>query len=234
VTDDGWLKRLLHYCTHYPGRLTVTLLGSVLAMGGTAAVPLIQRSIVDNAILTHKQALGPLVILLVAVGVVVYIASYLRRYHGGRISLDVQHDVRLDMFRAVSALDGRRQDQLDTGQVIGRTTSDITMLQALLALGPLTIGNLLLFVVSLIAMLWLSPLLTLVAVAVGPGLYIVAALSRRTLFPATWEAQQQASMVAGVVNDAVVGVRVVKGFGQEAQELQKVETAAKRLYRPCR
>jgi ATP-binding cassette subfamily B protein len=55
-------------------------------------------------------------------------------------------------------------------------------------------------------------------------------LSRRTLFPATWEAQQQASLVAGVVNDAVVGVRVVKGFGQETQELQKVETAAKRLY----
>ena len=199
-------------------------------MAATAATPLIQRSIVDGAILSHREPLTPLVGLLVVAATSTYMASYLRRYQGGRISLDVQHDIRRDTFASVSALDGRRQDQLDTGQVIGRTTSDITMVQSLLALGPVTVGNLLLFVISLIAMLWLSPLLTLVALAVGPGLYWVAARSRRTLFPATWEAQQQAGTVAGVVNDAVVGVRVVKGFGQEHQELAKVESVAKQLY----
>ena len=41
----------------------------------------------------------------------------------------------------------------------------------------------------------------------------------RTLFPATWDAQQRAGEVAGVVDEAVTGVRVVKGFGQEDREL---------------
>jgi ATP-binding cassette, subfamily B, bacterial len=54
--------------------------------------------------------------------------------------------------------------------------------------------------------------------------------SRRKLFPATWDAQQQAGNVAGVVEGAVTGVRVVKGFGQEEQEVERVEEASGFLY----
>ena len=46
--------------------------------------------------------------------------------------------------------------------------------------------------------------------------------SRRTLFPASWDAQQQAADVAAVVDEAVTGVRVVKGFGQEEQEVGRL------------
>jgi ATP-binding cassette, subfamily B, bacterial len=96
--------------------------------------------------------------------------------------------------------------------------------------GPILIGNLLLFVISLVIMAVLLPLLTLVTLAVGPGLYLVAQLSRRRLFPASWDAQQQTGALAGVVDDAIAGVRVVKGFGQESQELSKLESAARRLF----
>ena len=39
------------------------------------------------------------------------------------------------------------------------------------------------------------------------------------MFPAQWDALQRAGEVAGVVDEAVSGVRVVKGFGQEDREL---------------
>ncbi|MYU15342.1 ATP-binding cassette domain-containing protein, partial [Streptomyces sp. SID8361] len=50
------------------------------------------------------------------------------------------------------------------------------------------------------------------------------------LFPATWYAQGQAAAVAGVVDGAVTGVRVVKGFGQEAQETDKLRGVGRRLF----
>jgi ATP-binding cassette subfamily B protein len=230
VTGQGWLRRLLGYCARYRWRVVLVLTASILSMGATVTMPLIQRSIVDNAILTHRSALAPLAGALVLVALLNYLASYTRRYEGGRVSLDVQHDLRTEVFHALSRLDGKRQDQLHTGQVISRATSDITMVQGLLGMTPLMFGNVLLFFFSLIVMMVLSPLLTLVALAVGPGLWWVATRSRGKLFPATWEAQQQSSIVAGVINDAVTGVRVVKGFGQEEQELGKVSRAARRLY----
>ena len=73
-------------------------------------------------------------------------------------------------------------------------------------------------------------MLTLVALAVGPALWLIADASRRKLFPASWDAQQKAAAVAGVVDGAVTGVRVVKGFGQEEQETARLEEASTRLY----
>ena len=108
------------------------------------------------------------VFLLAAIAV--YALTFVRRYYGGRLALDVQHDLRTEMFDTLTRLDGRRQDELSTGQVVGRATSDLQLIQGLLFMLPMTIGNVLLFVISLGIMAWLSPPLTLVAVAVAPAL----------------------------------------------------------------
>jgi ATP-binding cassette subfamily B protein len=104
------------------------------------------------------------------------------------------------------------------------------MVQALLSMVPMLLGNAVLFVVSLVIMAALSPTLTLIALAVGPALWFISVASRRKLFPASWDAQQQAAAVAGVVDGAVTGVRVVKGFGQEDQETSRLEQASRLLY----
>ncbi|NED03860.1 ABC transporter ATP-binding protein, partial [Streptomyces sp. SID6648] len=88
-----------------------------------------------------------------------------RRYYGGRLALDVQHDLRTDMYGTITRLDGRRQDELSTGQVVGRATSDLQLIQGLLFMLPMTLGNVLLFLISLVIMAWLSLPLTLVALA---------------------------------------------------------------------
>ena len=204
--------------------------GAVLATAFTAAIPLIQRDIIDNVIVTHKQSVWPLAIALLAVAVANFGATFLRRYCGGRLSLDVQHDLRTEMLGALSRLDGERQDEIHTGQLVSRAISDINMIQSLLSFLPISLGSALLFVVSIVIMLFLSPLLTVVALAVAPALWFIALRSRRKLFPASWYAQQQSGEVAAIVDESVGGVRVVKGFGQEEQELERMEDASTHLY----
>jgi ATP-binding cassette, subfamily B, bacterial len=226
----GWLRRIVTACMRYRRQVILAFGASVAGMTITALVPLVQRTIIDDSILSHQRALGPLAAILIVAALASYGLTFMRRYMGGKLALDVQHDLRQEMFGALSRLDGARQDQLQTGQIIGRATSDITMVQGLLSMMPIMVGNLLLFVLSLVVMAVLSPLLTIVALAVGPGLLWISILARKRLFPATWEAQQQSAAVAAVVDDAVTGVRVVKGFGQEAQELGKLNAVARRLF----
>jgi ATP-binding cassette subfamily B protein len=225
-----WLRRLIGYCWRYPRLVTFALLGSLVATVVAVIIPLIQRDIVNNAILTHRQPIWVGATLLVIAALVAFGGVFTRRYLGGRMSLDVQHDLRTEMFAALSRLDGARQDQLHTGQIVSRSISDVNMIQGLLAMVPFLLGNILLFFLSLIAMAVLSPLLTLVALAVGPVLFAISLASRNKLFPATWDAQQHAANVAGVVDGAVTGVRVVKGFGQEEQEVERLEGAGRLLY----
>jgi len=227
---EGWLRRLAGYCWRFPRGVLLALGGTLLGTLVTAAIPLIQRDIVDNAILAHHQPIWIGASLLLVAAAVNFGAVYVRRYQGGRVSLDVQHDLRTELFGSLTRLDGARQDQLHTGQIVSRSISDLNMIQGMLSMVPLLSGSAVLFVLSVVIMAFLSPLLTVIAFAVGPALWMITLASRSRLFPATWDAQQQAGNVAGVVEGAVTGVRVVKGFGQEEQEIERVEQASGFLY----
>jgi len=208
----------------------IALAGALAATVATAAIPLVQRQIIDNVIVTQRASIWPLAGLLVVAAAVNFYGIYLRRYRGGRLSLDVQHELRTDLFDSLSRLDGARQDEMRTGQLVGRAISDLNMVQGLLSMVPVTLGNIVLFVLTIGIMVVLSPVLTIVTVAVAPALWVIALASRRKLFPASWDAQQQSGEVAGVVDEAIGGVRVVKGFGQEEQEQERLEAASSRLF----
>ncbi|CAM5286349.1 ABC transporter ATP-binding protein OS=Streptomyces alboniger OX=132473 GN=CP975_12415 PE=4 SV=1 [Streptomyces alboniger] len=207
----GWAKRLTGYAWRYPKDVVLALGSSLVGMAVMALVPLITKVIIDDVIGPDGQgggrSMAPWAGALIGAAVLVYIATYIRRYYGGRLALDVQHDLRTEMYGTITKLDGRRQDELSTGQVVGRATSDLQLIQGLLFMLPMTIGNILLFVISLVIMAWLSLPLTLVALAVAPALWVIARRSRSRLHPATWYAQAQAAAVAGVVDGAVSGVR---------------------------
>ena len=72
-------------------------------------------------------------------------------------------------------------------------------------------------------MLFLSPLLALVSLIIVPALLVVSYRMRWRVFPATWDGQQREGDVAQIVDEDVNGVRVVKAFGQERRELERVD-----------
>ncbi|MEV7185508.1 ABC transporter ATP-binding protein [Kitasatospora sp. NPDC093102] len=226
----GWLRRLVGYSWRSRRSLLLAFGASLLGMAVTALVPLVTKLIIDDVIVAHTRSLAPWAVVLLLAALVVFGCTQVRRYYGGRLAVDVQHDMRSDLFRSLGRLDGHRQDRLDTGQVVGRATSDLQLVNGLLSMLPMMTGYLLMFVMSLAVMVWLSPPLTLIALVMAPALWWVSVFSRKRLFPATWAAQQEAAAVAGVVDGAIGGVRVVKGFGQEAQERDKLELASRNLF----
>ncbi|MFJ7419392.1 ABC transporter ATP-binding protein [Streptomyces uncialis] len=226
----SWARRLTAYAWRHPKDVVLALGASLAGMAVMALVPLITKVIIDDVVTDRTRSMALWAGVLLGAAVAVYILTFIRRYYGGRLALDVQHDLRTDMYGTITRLDGRRQDELSTGQVIGRATSDLQLIQGLLFMLPMTIGNILLFLMSLGIMAWLSPPLTLIALAVGPALWFIAKRSRTKLHPATWYAQAQAAAVAGVVEGAVTGVRVVKGFGQEEQETGKLREVGRKLF----
>jgi ATP-binding cassette subfamily B protein len=206
------------------------LVASVFGVSLEAVGPLLTRVVVDDAVAGSTAVLAPVVAAVVALAVVRFAAAFLRRYLAGRLALDVQHDLRRQVFAAMQRLDGERQDALRTGQVVSRAITDLQLVQSLLSMAPLALGAVVLVVASVAAMLWLSPLLTLVALVVVPSVAWIALRTRAKLFPATWSAQQRAADIAQHVEETVTGVRVVKGFGQEAREVAALERGAARLF----
>ncbi|MEV0054882.1 ABC transporter ATP-binding protein [Saccharopolyspora shandongensis] len=203
---------------------------SVTAVGLEALVPLLTKLVVDDAVARSTDRLWWIVIALLGLGAFRFASAFVRRYSAGRLALDVQHDLRRAVFAAMQRLDGGKQDALRTGQVVSRSISDLQMVNSLLSMLPLAAGTAVLAVFAIVAMLWLSPPLTVVSLIVAPLIAVISARSKKSLFPATWSAQQRAADIAQHVEETVTGVRVVKGFGQEDREVGRLEGRARRLF----
>src|SRR6516164_5592796 len=65
ASEHGWLRRLAGYCWRYRRTVLVALAGALAATVATAAIPLVQRQIIDNVIVTHQASIWPLAGLLV-------------------------------------------------------------------------------------------------------------------------------------------------------------------------
>ncbi|MGH3168912.1 MAG: ABC transporter ATP-binding protein, partial [Trebonia sp.] len=230
TNEARWLRRLAGYCWRFRRQVIISAIGSLVTSAATLTIPLLQRSVIDNVIVTQRESIWPLAIGLLIAAAANFGGTFSRRYRGGQLALGVQHEMRTELFDSLSRLDGTRQDEIHTGQLVGRSISDINMVQQLVQWLPLTLGSVLLFVFSMVIMIILSPALALVALAVAPALWLIARASKTRIFPASWHAQQQVGEVAGIVDESIGGVRVVKGFGQEEQEMERMEEASETLF----
>lgn len=229
--NPGWIRRLSQVVLAHRRDVMLAVLTSVFGMLVQVAIPLIERRIVDRVMVAHRSGASLLAISIVTLSLGSFGLSFVRRYFGGKLALDVQHDLRSMIFSHLQRLDFARHDQLQTGQLVSRANSDVGLVQGLLSFLPLMTGNLVMLVVSLIVMLIISTQLALIELAAVPIMAVISISLRKKFFPAAYDAQQREGDVAVVVEEAVAGVRIVKGFGQEKAMIDRFSQEALSLFR---
>jgi len=226
----GWLRRLSPLWWAHRRVVALALVASVFSSATLAVAPWLQKVVIDDAILHHRYRIGPLLAVMAGVFALQFLFSGLRRFSAGRVSWDIDFDLRNTVFSHVQGLDFARHDQLQTGQLVSRTNSDLVLIRSLLTQLPLVLANILQFLVAVVIMIRLSPLLTAVVVPLMPLMFVLAFRMRRVVYPSSWEMQARMAEMVGAVDDSVSGVRIVKGFGQEDRELDRVTGALGVLY----
>lgn len=205
----------------YRGYLIATLVAAVLWVATVVALPLVQKIIIDDAIVGHSRAFVPLIALLVGLGVSRFATAAIWRYQGGRISLNVVFDLRRELYDHLQRLDAAGHAHLQSGQLVSRANSDVMLVQQLVSWLPMVTGNLLKVVLAIGVMAFLSPLLAVVVAVVLVTVFVLTRHLRRRSYAAGWDSQQREADMVTAVEEAVTGVRVVKGFGQERAEFTR-------------
>jgi ATP-binding cassette subfamily B protein len=205
----------------------------VIALGAlfSAATPLAQQYTVDHSILGHTAPLWSGLTAYLLLGVGVFICKRVCLYRQARAVAELQHEVRDQVHRRLQHLDESARDGLPTGQLISRVNSDASVLVRVLANVPQVLGALIFTLVALAVMIALSPLLAIVTLLMVPVLTVVASRMRAVVRPASWEVQQREGELTQVVEETVGGIRVVKAFGQEEREQDRMLERSRGLYR---
>lgn len=229
--NNGWLRWLAPYLGRHRRTLIVSL---AAAAGWTAALvsaPLLQKIVVDDAIVARAKPLLPWVGALVVAVLVRALMSATWREAGGRLSLLVQNDIRDDLYAHLQRLDAAAHERMQSGQLVARVNSDLVLIQQAVGLLPPVLGTVLQVLLALTIMTFLSPLLALVLLGVLIGLVVIARRMHMRVYAASWDAQQREADMTTVAEEAITGVRVVKGFGQESNELGRFTESLAVLFR---
>ncbi len=227
----GWLRRMWPVWWSHRGVISLALAFSAISVAAQQVAPLLQRYAIDHDIIGHHPGGLPQVLgLMLLVFAVRFATSWVRRYAGGRIAWEVDYDLRNAVFSHLQGLDFARHDDLQTGQLVSRTNSDLTLIRQLLSQIPNLLANVLQFLTALGVMLVLSPLLTAVVMPIIPALFVLSLRMRRVVYPSQWEAQARMAEMVAVVDDNVTGARVVRGFGQEERETRRFVRALGTLF----
>ncbi len=193
-------------------------------------VPLIAAAAIDDGMRAGDQGkVIRLTILMVLVGVVQALSTGFRRYSAFRIALRTETDLRHRLFAHLQRLHFAFHDQAQTGQLMARANTDIQQVEQTVILIPLTIAAMFTLGGVLAIMLWKNAVLAVLALGALPFLNLAATRFSRRIAPVNHALQEELGGVSGVVEESLAGIRVVKGFGAERQQVRRLEAAADRV-----
>ena len=201
-------------------------------MATVVAIPTLVGDVVDTAVDGGVSAdLIPIFVWLMIAGVFQAIGIAIRRYFGFKFSYRAEADLRNRIFTHIQRLAFSFHDTASTGELMARASSDLSQMRMILAMLPITVANLAMFLAVTSVLILIDPVLGAVAALMIPALLLTSARFATRVIGYSFDIQARLSELSHVVEESVTGIEVVKSYGQEAQQQGKLDSTARSIYR---
>ncbi|RRR69602.1 ABC transporter ATP-binding protein, partial [Streptomyces sp. RP5T] len=214
------LLRLWPYVRPARARLFTAAFVAVLASCTGLVIPLVLKWMVDGPVADGDTAgvwLGALYLLLL--GFAEALLFGLRRWLVARPLSHVEAEMRAGLYRHLQRLPVAFHDRWASGQLLSRATTDLMLLRMFLAF-PLTflLVNSVTILVGVIIMLLQDWLLGLVILGPAIPVVVTCVIFEKRYAHVARLAQDQVGDLTTVVEESVLGIRIVKGFGRHRSQ----------------
>ena len=215
------LARVLTFLRPY-WHLTLAAYLSLLAITGfNLATPLILRWAIDAGISAGDvSVLRTAALVLIGLTVVKSVFSFVQSYLSEVASQGVARDLRAAIYEHLQRLSFSYHDQAQTGQLMARATSDVEVLRMFTGRGFINLLNIAFLVASVaVILVWMNWQLGLLSLALLPWLLFTANRFSRTFRPLSLQIQQLLAELTTVLQENLAGIRIVKAFAREPEQI---------------
>ncbi|MFI5726167.1 ABC transporter ATP-binding protein [Streptomyces cyaneofuscatus] len=225
------LLRLWPYVRPVRVRLFTAAFVAILASCLSLVIPLILKWMVDGPVADRDPGgvwLGALYLLLLGIAEAVLFGF--RRWLVARPLAGVEASMRADLYRHLQRLPVAFHDRWPSGQLLSRGTTDLMLLRMFLAF-PLTflVVNAATILVGFLILFAQDWSLGLVLLAPAVPLIILCSVFETKYSLVARKAQDQVGDLTTVVEESVLGIRIVKGFGRHRSQAKAFKALSQRL-----
>lgn len=217
------LGSFVHYYTPQRSLFFLSLFCSLGGAGMQMLIPLlVYKAFRDN------NTLNMLFLIIAAIFVLmclIAVCNYICTKYGHIVGVRMEADMRDDLFSHLQKLSFNYFDKTKTGHIMSRITNDLSMIAELAHHGPEDIlAAVIMFVIGLVIMLSLNPFLTLVTIIPMPLIIFWASRFQGKMRKGFRESRKKIADLNSQVENSIQGIREVKSFNQEKQEIGKFKS----------
>ncbi|HEY2565641.1 MAG TPA: ABC transporter ATP-binding protein [Acidimicrobiales bacterium] len=227
--SKSWLRRALPVMRAHKVVFIISMVLTFVGLVLQVQIPNLLNHAITNSIQSHTVPLSYYVWWIVGLAVAGGIAGYISRLFLFETAYNFEYDLRNIIYEHLTKMSFAFYDRVQSGQLISRANSDIRSVQMYMTFAPLILVQCSIAVVAFGFMLSINVPLAFVAMATMPLVFFVGVRMRRSMFPVSWIIQARLAEVATVVDENVNGVRVVKSFAAEEQQLRNLSRATDRV-----
>ncbi len=225
----SWLRRALPVMKAHQGMFVTSLVLSFFGLVLQIQIPNLLGNAIDNSIVGHTTPLNHYVWWIIGLGLVGGISGYIARLYLFETAYNIEYDLRNIIYEHLTRMSFSFYDRVQSGQLISRANSDIRSVQMYMTFAPLILVQCSMAVIAFLFMLSINVPLAFIAMATMPFVYLTGVKMRKSMFPVSWIIQARLADVATIVDENVNGVRVVKSFAAEEQQLRALSGAAEKV-----
>jgi len=218
----GTVKRIMGYAKPYRWLLAAFLFATSVDAVITVVNPLLLRDVIDRGILAKDDTVVVTLAIVVA-GVALFDAAlgFAIRWFSARVGENLIYDLRTQVFRHVQKQPIAFFTRAQTGSLVSRLDGDVVgAQQAITSTLSGVISNFLSLIVILIALFYLSWLVSVIALAMVPLFLLPAKMVGRRMQRLTRESMQLNAEMGTMMTERfnVAGAMLVKLFGRPEEE----------------
>ena len=225
----SWLRRALPVMKAHQRIFITSLVLSFFGLVLQVQIPNLLNHALENSIISHSVPLNHYVWWIIALGLVGGVSGYIARLFLFETAYNIEYDLRNIIYEHLTRMSFSFYDRVQSGQLISRANSDIRSVQMYMTFAPLILVQCSMAVVAFGFMLSINVPLAFIAMATMPFVYFTGVKMRKSMFPVSWIIQARLADVATIVDENVNGVRVVKSFAAEEQQLRALAGAAEKV-----
>jgi ATP-binding cassette subfamily B multidrug efflux pump len=219
--------RLLRFINPYRMQAIVALILLLGMVASDLLIPRLTQRIIDQGIASgNLHIVLTTSLMMLAAALLAALFALGNNYFSVRVSQSFAHDVRSSLVRKVQSFSFANLDELRTGNLITRTTSDVQMTQMIVMMSLRILTRAPVWIIGSVAMLIITnPQLALMMAAFVPVIALFVVWFARKAQPMFSWVQQRLDRLNTVLQENLAGVRVVKAFVRERHEIERFDDA---------
>jgi ATP-binding cassette, subfamily B, bacterial MsbA len=215
-------KRLLVYVKPYRGLFAISIFGFSIYSGTQSALVVLIRHIVDTLQTETREGMFYLPMFFSGVFIVQGIGTYLGNYFLAKVSTNVVHALRCQIFDKYTELPTAFFDANNSGYLISRITNNVGEMTKASTDAIRTFVREGLTVLGLLIYLFYSNwMLSLVFVGITPIIVVLVKYVSKRLRKISRRIQDSIGDITHITSELVTGHRIVRGYGGEEYERRR-------------